>query len=191
MKNFDVCKELCELEKYIHQYSTESLYHSTLNDLLKYQVGFCAQWCIDNVFVKKGRKLSYKKVDYSKLNVILNVNDKTEFLKLSPNGLSARCDTSTFECVRSTSSVMVGVYYYEAIVITNGIMQIGWATKMSDFKNYEGIGVGDDQYSIAFDGCRGVIWHNTHHYRHGLSRWNAGMCFRFIYFLTFNKFFFR
>lgn len=53
-------------------------------------------------------------------------------------------------------------------------MQIGWATKSTNFKNHEGIGVGDDRHSIAFDGCRSVIWHNTHHYKHGLSRWNSG-----------------
>lgn len=53
-------------------------------------------------------------------------------------------------------------------------MQIGWATKATNFKNDEGIGVGDDRNSIAFDGCRSVIWHNTAHYKHGLSRWNTG-----------------
>lgn len=174
LKNFDICKELLELEKYANHYSIGSLYCSSPVDFLRYQVGFCAQWCLDNIFIKKGRKLSYKKVDYSTLNALLNVNDKTEFLKLSSNGLSARCDTSTFECVRATFPVSSGVYYYEAIIFTSGIMQIGWATKATNFKNHEGIGVGDDRHSIAFDGCRSVIWHNTQHYKHGLSRWNTG-----------------
>ncbi|KAJ6221259.1 hypothetical protein RDWZM_007071 [Blomia tropicalis] len=174
LKNFDICKELLELEKYANNYFHGSLYGGQPVDYLRYQVGFCAQWCLDNVFLKKGRKLSYKKVDYSNLNAILNGNDKTEFLKLSSNGLSARCDTSTFECVRSTCSVSSGIYYYEAIVLTSGIMQIGWATKSTNFMNHEGSGVGDDRHSIAFDGCRSVIWHGTQNYKHGLSRWNPG-----------------
>lgn len=88
MKHFDIIKELLILEKYINGFTIETLYHATKMDLLRYQVGFCAQWCLDNIFIKKGRKLSYKRVDYSNLNAILNVNDKTEYLKLSPNGLS-------------------------------------------------------------------------------------------------------
>lgn len=90
LKNFDIVKELCELEKYVQYFSIQALYYSSSTELLKYQLGFCAQWCLDNVFTKKGRKFSYKKVDYSNLNVILNVNDKTEFLKLSPDGLSVK-----------------------------------------------------------------------------------------------------
>lgn len=53
-------------------------------------------------------------------------------------------------------------------------MQIGWATKSTNFMNHEGSGVGDDRHSIAFDGCRSVIWHGTKNYKHGLSRWNPG-----------------
>ncbi|XP_075681116.1 RING finger and SPRY domain-containing protein 1-like [Dermatophagoides pteronyssinus] len=174
LKNFDIVKELCELEKYLQYFSIQTLYYSSTNELLKYQLGFCAQWCLDNVFTKKGRKFSYKKVDYSNLNVILNVNDKTEFLKLSPDGLSARCDTYTFECVRSNYPVSSGIYFYEVILLTSGIMQIGWATKSTSFKNHEGSGVGDDAHSIAFDGCRRVIWHNMTNYEHNLPLWNAG-----------------
>ncbi|KAH9394552.1 PREDICTED: RING finger and SPRY domain-containing protein 1-like [Rhagoletis zephyria] len=174
LKNFNLIKELVELEKFAAQYTIGSLYCASPSDCLKYQIGFCAQWCLDNIILKKGRKLSYEKVDYSNLNAILNVKDKTEFIKLSSNGLSARCDTSTFECVRATFPVSTGCYYYEAIILTSGIMQIGWATKATNFRNDEGIGVGDDRNSIAFDGCRSVIWHNTTHYKHGLSRWNTG-----------------
>ncbi|OTF82359.1 SPRY domain-containing protein, partial [Euroglyphus maynei] len=177
LKNFDIVKELCELEKYLQYFSNypiQALYYSSPKELLKYQLGFCAQWCLDNVFTKKGRKCSYKKVDYSNLNVLLNVNDKTEFLKLSPDGLSARCDTYTFECVRSNYPVSSGIYFYEVILLTSGIMQIGWATKSTSFKNHEGSGVGDDAHSIAFDGFRRVIWHNLTNYEHNLPLWNTG-----------------
>lgn len=49
-----------------------------------------------------------------------------------------------------------GVWYYEARVVTAGVMQIGWATKDSKFLNQEGYGIGDDEYSVAYDGCRSV-----------------------------------
>lgn len=86
----------------------------------------------------------------------------------------ARCDTFTFECVRCNYPISEGVYFYEVILLTSGIMQIGWATKLTQFKNHEGSGVGDDRHSIAFDGCRNVIWHNMNHHKHTLGSWVAG-----------------
>lgn len=38
----------------------------------------------------------------------------------------------------------------------------------------EGYGIGDDQYSIAFDGCRRLIWHNAKSKSHDLPAWSAG-----------------
>lgn len=51
-----------------------------------------------------------------------------------------------------------GVWYYEILIMTAGVMQVGWATKDSDFLNHEGYGIGDDRYSFAFDGCRQLLW---------------------------------
>lgn len=95
MKYMDIHKYLHDLEKLYDQYSLKNLYRASQLDLVKFQVGFVAQWCADNVFVKKGRKLAYKNVDYSNLNVILNDNDKSENLKLSPNGLVVRVNLSS------------------------------------------------------------------------------------------------
>lgn len=50
--------------------------------------------------------------------------------------LQARCDASSFESVRCTFQVDTGVWYYEALIVTSGVMQIGWATKNSKFLNY-------------------------------------------------------
>uniref|UniRef100_A0A8C4Q4F3 Ring finger and SPRY domain containing 1 n=1 Tax=Eptatretus burgeri TaxID=7764 RepID=A0A8C4Q4F3_EPTBU len=58
-------------------------------DFLKRQVGFCAQWCLDNLFLKPGRQLTYEKVDLSVVNAMLNSNDVSEYLKISPVGLEA------------------------------------------------------------------------------------------------------
>lgn len=50
--------------------------------------------------------------------------------------IKARCDASSFESVRSTFQVDSGTWYYEVLIITEGVMQIGWATKASKFLNH-------------------------------------------------------
>jgi hypothetical protein len=40
-----------------------------------------------------------------------------------------------------------GAWFYEVLLLSAGVMQIGWATKASKFLNYEGFGIGDDEYS--------------------------------------------
>ncbi|EPQ12269.1 RING finger and SPRY domain-containing protein 1 [Myotis brandtii] len=111
--------------------------------------------------LKEGRQLTYEKVDLSSIRAMLNSNDVSEYLKISPHGLEARCDASSFESVRCTFCVDAGVWYYEVTVITSGVMQIGWATRDSKFLNHEGYGIGDDEYSCAYDGCRQLIWYNA------------------------------
>lgn len=143
-------------------------------DYVKRQVGFCAQWCLDNLFLLEGRPYSYCQVDKSGINVMLNSNDVSEYLKISPNGLEARCDASSFESVRCTYQVDRGVWYYEVAIITSGVMQIGWATRDSKFLNHEGYGIGDDEYSLAYDGCRQLVWHNAWSESHGLPCWHPG-----------------
>ncbi|XP_030039592.1 RING finger and SPRY domain-containing protein 1 isoform X2 [Manduca sexta] len=125
------------------------------------QVGFCAKWALDNQFVIEGRKLSYESVDMSGINVLLNTRDVSEYLKISCNGLEARCDSYSFESVRCTFQVDAGCWYYECTVMTPGVMQIGWATKNSHFLNHEGYGIGDDLFSLSYDGCRKLIWHKA------------------------------
>lgn len=53
-------------------------------------------------------------------------------------------------------------------------MQIGWATKSSKFLSHDGYGIGDDKHSIAFDGCRKLIWHNAKSAPHSLPVWKSG-----------------
>lgn len=108
-----------------------------------------------------GRPFSYMVEDTSLINVMLNAQDVSEYLKIAPNGIEARCDAASFESVRCTFQVDTGVWYYEVEVVTEGIMQIGWATKDSKFLNHEGYGIGDDEHSVAFDGCRQLVWHDA------------------------------
>jgi hypothetical protein len=57
-------------------------------------------------------------------------------LYLNYYSLQARCDACSFESVRCTFQVDKGVWYYETLIITTGVMQIGWATKDSTFLNH-------------------------------------------------------
>ncbi|KAL1242437.1 RING finger and SPRY domain-containing protein 1 [Trichinella spiralis] len=147
-----------------------------LNDdnFCKREVGFCAQWALDNVFVANGRVLSYLRFNTDGINVMLNHNDVSEYLKLSPDGLEARSDVSSFESVRCTFQVSEGVWYYEALIVTSGVMQIGWATKNSKFLNLEGYGIGDDEFSVSYDGCRQLIWHNANSVSNNHPQWKPG-----------------
>lgn len=72
----------------------------------------------------------------SNVNVMLNTRDVSEYLKISPDGLEARCDAYLFESVRCTYQVNSGCWYYEVLIITPGVMQIGWATKDSNFLSH-------------------------------------------------------
>ncbi|XP_075990597.1 RING finger and SPRY domain-containing protein 1-like [Anticarsia gemmatalis] len=125
------------------------------------QVGFCAKWALDNIFIVEDRALSYEIVDMTEINAILNTQDVSEYLKISCDGLEARCDSYSFESVRCTFQVNNGSWYYECLIVTPGVMQIGWATKSSHFLNHEGYGIGDDLYSLSYDGCRKLIWHEA------------------------------
>ncbi|XP_019934711.2 RING finger and SPRY domain-containing protein 1 [Paralichthys olivaceus] len=149
-------------------------------DYLKRQVGFCSQWSLDNLFLKDGRQFTYEKVNLTNINAMLNSNDVSEYLKISPSGLEARCDASSFESVRCTFCVDSGVWYYEVTVITSGVMQIGWATKDSKFLNHEGYGIGDDEYSCAYDGCRQLIWYNARSKPHSHPCWKEGDAIGFL-----------
>lgn len=122
----------------------------------------------------EGRQYSYQSINVTNINVMLNTKDVSEYLKISPDGLEARCDAYSFESVRCTYQVDSGCWYYEVYIITPGVMQIGWATKDSNFLSHEGYGIGDDAYSIAFDGCRKLIWHNAKSFSHDLPIWKGG-----------------
>lgn len=165
-----IMKEL-ERHNYLAPLEKDS---SNMEDFNRRQVGFCTQWCLDNLFVLKGRTFSYTRIDKSNINVMLNSQDVSEYLKIAPNGLEARCDATSFESVRCTFQVCEGVWYYEVLIVTPGVMQIGWATKDSKFLNYDGYGIGDDEHSIAYDGCRQLIWYNAKSLKHDHQYWKPG-----------------
>ncbi|XP_041375315.1 RING finger and SPRY domain-containing protein 1-like [Gigantopelta aegis] len=144
------------------------------SEFIKREVGFCASWCLDNLFTIEGRSYTYEKVDLKGIHVMLNNYDVSEYLKISSDGLEARCDASSFESVRCTFQVDSGVWYYEVTIITAGVMQIGWATKDSKFLNHEGYGIGDGEFSMAYDGCRQLIWYDADSEAHSHRCWKPG-----------------
>ncbi|XP_037959495.1 RING finger and SPRY domain-containing protein 1-like [Teleopsis dalmanni] len=148
--------------------------HYNSKDYLQRQIGFCARWCLDNYFIVDQRSYAYESTDVTYINAMLNTNDVSEYLKISPDGLEARCDAYTFESVRCTFQITSGCWYYEVLLVTPGVMQIGWATKESSFLSDDGYGIGDDKFSIGFDGCRKLIWHNAKSIGHNLSTWKSG-----------------
>nr|CAG8440943.1 3974_t:CDS:10 [Entrophospora candida]CAG8444072.1 3559_t:CDS:10 [Entrophospora candida] len=104
------------------------------------QLKFCVEWALKNTFESNNKEdswdISAESSVNSNINVMLNPLDATAHWKLSPNGLELRNDYSTFESIRATMSVSSGKWFYEVILLTNGIMQ----------------------YGFAFDGCRNFLW---------------------------------
>ena len=55
----------------------------------------------------------------------------------------------SFESVRSTIHVDEGTWYFEVTLMTNGIMQIGFANKSAKFLNHVNICKEKNNYFIA------------------------------------------
>lgn len=99
------------------------------------------------------------------------------------NWLEVRNDSWTFETLRAThgtpiitSTSVDKCFAYELEPCTDGLIQVGWASKEAQFDPEGGMGVGDDDHSYAFDGCRAQKWHgrwSDERSSYG-QEWNAG-----------------
>lgn len=49
-----------------------------------------------------------------------------------------------------------------------------YASNLNLFFSSDGYGIGDDAYSVSFDGCRKLIWHNAKSTPINLPIWKAG-----------------
>eukprot|EP00048_Salpingoeca_helianthica_P006827 m.103178 g.103178 ORF g.103178 m.103178 type:complete len:550 (-) comp14142_c1_seq1:82-1731(-) len=150
--------------------------HATRSDTLnRIQVAFCATWILDNILPIAGRAYAVHRIDLTAVNVMLDPRDATKGLKLAPDGLDVRNDSAHFESVRATCAAEAGSrWYYEATLLTSGIMQIGWATADCEYLVQEGRGIGDDEHSFAIDCCRRMLWHQGEHTAHRLPAWRPG-----------------
>ncbi|RCI03801.1 hypothetical protein CU098_012537, partial [Rhizopus stolonifer] len=120
------------------------------------QLGLCSRWALDHVFID-AKKITCP-WDLEQSRVIMNPFDSTPHLKIGSNGLELRNDRPHFESVRATACVKRDKWYYETLLLSNGIMQIGWATSRCRFSPEEGYGVGDDCNGFAFDTYRTAVW---------------------------------
>lgn len=112
--------------------------------------------CITVLVVMNNRKFSYLTATNDHINAMLNTSDVSEYLKISPDGLEARCDAYSFESVRCTAQADWGVWYYEVTIITPGVMQIGWATKNSNYLNHVSLVLEITAYlpAVIVDHCK-------------------------------------
>jgi len=95
---------------------------------------------------------------------------------LLPDGKTVSCTLSYrgFPSVAAAGTVLTeGKWYYEVMILTDGLMQIGWADTQFEGNSNVGEGVGDDSHSIAYDGKRKLKWHNGRSQPFG-DRWKAG-----------------
>lgn len=149
------------LAKYLDQLSVDNIFDEHF-DAARYQLAFCARWCLDFVLVDETRVDTLPRQQrIASMRDTLNAESRTEQLKLSPNLLSARSDDG-WQSVKSTFGVTSDVYFYEVIRLTSGPMRIGWATKETDFYKTN---VGDDKHSIGLDRFQRCIWHDSERFK--------------------------
>ncbi|KAI8343143.1 hypothetical protein BC941DRAFT_87839 [Chlamydoabsidia padenii] len=122
------------------------------------QLSFCARWALENVFNEGKQHINSTPWNLSHIRTIMNPFDATPHWKFGINGLELRNDRPHFESIRATASVKTGKWYYEALLLSSGIMQLGWATSRCRFSPEEGYGVGDDCNGFAFDTYRTAVW---------------------------------
>uniref|UniRef100_A0A6B2LN75 B30.2/SPRY domain-containing protein n=1 Tax=Arcella intermedia TaxID=1963864 RepID=A0A6B2LN75_9EUKA len=87
---------------------------------------------------------------------------KTFGWQISKDGLTIRHDfNSLFGSSLANVYVTKGKWYYEVLLITDGLMQIGWANKKFVAAPAIGKGVGDENHSWAVDLNRKLKWHQS------------------------------
>jgi len=140
-------------------------------------VALYARWCLIQVF-RRNESIAKNPESPAKPTVqTLNPEDKSLHLELSSDLFSASNTTSTsgYQSVRATLPVSSsGVQFYEAILCSDGCMQIGWATKECIFKDTNAHGVGDYVNSIGFDGKFCKIWNGGYTMIDDMPAWKTG-----------------
>jgi hypothetical protein len=113
------------------------------------QLQHCSQWSLDHIFDHSKSLFSPRVTkELSPPDVHLNWEECTSHCKLSNSYLEMRNDTFFLESARGNTCVKSGVWYYEVLLLTDGVIQVGWGTSKCLFLPEEGCGVGDDPVSI-------------------------------------------
>lgn len=111
---------------------------------------------------------------FSILNCTVDWRVSASFWKFSPDFLEVRNDRAGFASARGTTCITDEKWFYEVELLTPGVMQIGWATKLAFFDSEEGIGVGDEVHSFGYDGCRNLFWYKGDSSPYGDEPWKVG-----------------
>jgi hypothetical protein len=92
-----------------------------------------------------------------------HVAESTYNMTVIDGCIQARNGAQTFETLRSCYGVRApGCYAYAITLQTGGLLQIGWATQDCQVDPEGGTGIGDDEYSYAYDGVRCKKWHGLY-----------------------------
>eukprot|EP01119_Soliformovum_irregulare_P019890 TRINITY_DN6389_c0_g1_i1.p1 TRINITY_DN6389_c0_g1~~TRINITY_DN6389_c0_g1_i1.p1 ORF type:complete len:1380 (+),score=397.75 TRINITY_DN6389_c0_g1_i1:150-4289(+) len=119
---------------------------------------FCANHALEKLSAQKHPQLKKLRsfVDENKMY------NKTHYIKVSPNTLQVRNDSSFLESVSLRRWVSTrGKWYYEVQVETLGSLMIGWVSQSHQFRPEQRTGVGDDQESWAYECHSNLKWHNN------------------------------
>lgn len=201
-------------------------------------------WCPLRSVLKDGRQFTYEKVNLNNINAMLNSNDVSEYLKISPSGLEVslklvKCkyfSRFTFH-IHNLWPVPLHVFSpplrhdatprpLRACVVHSAWIRAFGTTRWRSLRQawcksdgpprtassstmylksqaflllrffslipsllfcshmtlrfvcvcvlQEGYGIGDDEYSCAYDGCRQLIWYNARSKPHSHPCWKEG-----------------
>ena len=120
---------------------------------------------LDYLYQKKSKIPKQNEANINKMKEIGKINqyNQTNFdPSLSGQNVSLTCDSlkiesnNSFLSLKTNNCVISGKWCYEVTLLTSGIMQIGFAQIITPFSRHSG--VGDDETSFSFDGCRKVKW---------------------------------
>lgn len=156
LKSAELGKVLSNLaNEYFEKFTVSEFYSESL-DCSKLQLGFYSK-CIVS-------KISEKLENNENVSVSLDQDKLNE----SCGHLFARNDMPDWkEILFNQYSFNSGIYFYEVILLTSSMMEIGWATKHSEGENFK--------LTLSFDGHHRILWHfNDGTPNLNLNRWKAG-----------------
>ena len=100
---------------------------------------------------------------YSTINCVKSVSNFPS-IKLSNLSLYPAHNVSNIMNIKKRyppGAIVGGCYYYEVILLSDGLMQIGWADALYKGDPERGQGVGDHPHSWALDGYRCKKWNSS------------------------------
>ncbi|KAI9291458.1 SPRY-domain-containing protein [Neoconidiobolus thromboides FSU 785] len=111
---------------------------------------------------------------FSGINCALDWCSSSSFIKFSEDLSQCRNDRIGFATTLGTTCITDGKWYFEVLLLSGGIMQVGWATQAAKFKPEDGVGIGDEEHSFGFDGLRNLNWYKGESTLYGINSWKSG-----------------